>query len=297
MTRSRPHRPSAGRSSIVRAVVVAALAALTALGTASPAAAQVGGPIGPDDPSTTRPSDDPDRPDDSADPDDDGDDGDDGGGAATTAPDDGSDAPADDGSDEPDAADDEDAEVEGESAAARNQDDDDSGVSTVGLIALVGAGFLLGAALVGGPLWIALSRRRGQASPAAQPPAQPLAPPPTVNPAPVGGTVIVPSARELAALRAQRDGLVEALIGLRDRLPSQALADEAAAALSAAGVEEVRPAGLPFDPSQHRAVGQVEGDGSGGAARVAEVERPGYRDGDKTLRLPDVLVTGQEEGT
>lgn len=294
MTRSRSQRPSVGHPWTVRTVVVAALMALTALGAAGPAAAGVGGPIGPGGGSTTQPSDDPDRPDGADDGDDDG--GDDGGGASTTAPDEGSDEPADDESQEPDADDeDEDGtEVDGESAASRDGDDG-SGVSPIGLIALLGAGFLLGAALVGGPLWIALSRRRNQAPPVAPPSAQ--APPPVLNPAPVGGTVIVPSARELDALRAQRDGLVEALIGLRDRLPSQALADEAAAALAAAGVEEVRPAGLPFDPSQHRAVGQVEGDGTGGAARVAEVERPGYRDGERTLRLPDVLVTAPEEGT
>ena len=79
-------------------------------------------------------------------------------------------------------------------------------------------------------------------------------------------------------------------MALRDKLPSSALAEEAGRVLTDAGVVELRPEGLPFDPSAHRAVDQVA---VGDAARhnvVLSVERPGYADGTHVIRQPEVVV-------
>jgi molecular chaperone GrpE len=60
--------------------------------------------------------------------------------------------------------------------------------------------------------------------------------------------------------------------------------------LRAAGLERVDATGEPFDPNQHEAVQQVEGDGSHEEPVVAQVLRPGYRLGERVLRAAMVVV-------
>jgi molecular chaperone GrpE len=68
-----------------------------------------------------------------------------------------------------------------------------------------------------------------------------------------------------------------------------AVVEKAQRALAGLGVERVDAVGVPFDPTVHDAVQQVEGDGSG-AATVQQVLRPGYRLPDRVLRAAMVVV-------
>lgn len=163
--------------------------------------------------------------------------------------------------------------------------DEDDGTSIAALAAVGVVAFLLGLLIAAIPLGAALARRKS----AAPAPVAPPAPAPT--PAPAGGPAIGPApSRDADQVRQQRVVLVEALIALRDKLPSAALGDEVAQALAAAGIHEVRPEGAPFDPAHHRAVHQVATDDPARHNTVAAVERPGYTDGVSTIRQPEVVV-------
>lgn len=181
------------------------------------------------------------------------------------------------------------------SAEADDVEDDDEGTSVVALVAVGLVGFVLGLLLAAVPLGAALARRKA-ARPA---PAPALAPVPTgPAPAPAAGPVVGPApTREEAQARSQRAALAEALMGLRDQLPSAALGDEAARALAAVGITEVRPDGQPFDPSRHHAVDQVETDDPARHNTVASTERPGYADGDRLVRQPEVVVARHGSGS
>ena len=173
-------------------------------------------------------------------------------------------------------------------------DEDDSGTSA-GLVFGVGVlAFLLGLLVAGVPLALLLAARRKPAGPGQAPPG-----PPPVAPAPVAaGPAIGPApSREEAAIRSQRAGLVEALISLRDQLPSEALADEAQRALAAAGITEIRPDGEVFDPARHRATDQVTAADVQAHNRVTATERVGYADGERVIRLPEVVVARHGEAT
>jgi molecular chaperone GrpE len=67
--------------------------------------------------------------------------------------------------------------------------------------------------------------------------------------------------------------------------------EKAQRALAAFGVERVDAAGVPFDPTVHDAVQQVEVEGAEGQT-VHEVLRPGYRLPDRVLR-PAMVVVAQ----
>ncbi len=67
------------------------------------------------------------------------------------------------------------------------------------------------------------------------------------------------------------------------------VADKARRALEALGVERVADTGVPFDPTVHDAVQQVDGDGVE-QPTVHEVLRPGYRSGDRVVRAAMVVV-------
>ncbi len=171
--------------------------------------------------------------------------------------------------------------------------DDDDGDGT-SIAALAGVGFLglvLGAILAAVPLGAALARRKRPApvtspyAPGSPGAAAPLPPPPP------GGPLVGPApSREEAQARSQRAELAEALMGLRDQLPSAALSDEVVRALAAVGITEIRPDGQPFDPARHRAVHQVEVADPARHNTVVSTERPGYADGDRVVRLPEVVV-------
>jgi molecular chaperone GrpE len=67
------------------------------------------------------------------------------------------------------------------------------------------------------------------------------------------------------------------------------VADKAQRALEALGVERVADVGVPFDPTVHDAVQQVDGDGVE-QPTVHEVLRPGYRSGERVVRAAMVVV-------
>jgi molecular chaperone GrpE len=71
----------------------------------------------------------------------------------------------------------------------------------------------------------------------------------------------------------------------------QVVADKARRVLSGLGVERVDAAGVPFDPTVHDAVQQIEGE-SVSEPIVHQVLRPGYRLTDRVLR-PAMVVVAQ----
>ena len=164
--------------------------------------------------------------------------------------------------------------------------DEDDGTSIAALGAVGVVAFILGLLVAAIPLGAALSRRKAAAGPAVGAPT----PVPTPAPAAAGPAIGPAPSRDADQVRQQRVVLVEALIALRDKLPSAALGDEAAQALAAAGIHEVRPEGMAFDPAHHRAVHQVATDDPARHNTVAAVERPGYSDGTSTIRQPEVVV-------
>jgi molecular chaperone GrpE len=164
--------------------------------------------------------------------------------------------------------------------------DEDDGTSIAALGAVGVVAFSLGLLVAAIPLGAALSRRKAAAGPAVGAPT----PAPTPAPAATGPAIGPAPSRDADQVRQQRVVLVEALIALRDKLPSAALGDEAAHALAAAGIHEVRPEGVAFDPAHHRAVHQVATDDPARHNTVAAVERPGYSDGTSTIRQPEVVV-------
>jgi molecular chaperone GrpE len=71
----------------------------------------------------------------------------------------------------------------------------------------------------------------------------------------------------------------------------QVVAEKARRVLSGLGVERVDEAGVPFDPTVHDAVQQIEGE-DGSEPVVHQVLRPGYRLPDRVLR-PAMVVVAQ----
>lgn len=69
------------------------------------------------------------------------------------------------------------------------------------------------------------------------------------------------------------------------------VAEKAARVLEGLGIERVDATGVPFDPTVHDAVQQVDGEGSDGPT-VHALLRPGYRLPDRVLR-PAMVVVAQ----
>lgn len=88
----------------------------------------------------------------------------------------------------------------------------------------------------------------------------------------------------------QRRQLIEALIYVRDRATSQAIADRVGDALRGVGVTELRPYDTTFDPAQHEAGGALTTDDPGKVGMIAGVEAVGYADGGVSIRPPIVTV-------
>jgi len=188
-----------------------------------------------------------------------------------------------------------DAERGGATGNGKQPGGDDGGTSGAALLGAAVGGVVLGLLLAGIPLGLALASRKrsaptagprpsdtSQLSPSATgPPARPDGAGPVIGPAP---------SRAETQVKSERAGLIDAVIALRDQLPSAALGEEAARALTAAGVTELSPDGVAFDPAQHRAVDQVATDDPARHNTVATVERPGYADGSRLIRLPEVVV-------
>lgn len=266
-----PHAPTGGpRTALGRRVgrsAAAAFVVVVGLGlmTAAPAHAGLGDPLDPGGPTTTAA----DEPATTATPEE----------TPTTA----ADAPT------TTVADGEAPSTEGAGTAADGDTpagvDEDDGTSVAALAAVGIGAFVLGLLVAGAPLVLALSKRK------AAPAGSPQAPPSPAPAGPVAGPAIgAPPSRDADQVRGQRVALVEALIALRDKLPSEALAGEAASALAAAGISELAPVGRPFDPAQHKAVHQVSVDDPARHGTIAAVERPGYTDGHAIIRQPEVVV-------
>ncbi|MBM9468652.1 nucleotide exchange factor GrpE [Nakamurella leprariae] len=84
--------------------------------------------------------------------------------------------------------------------------------------------------------------------------------------------------------------LIESVIGVRDLVPSQALAERLGAGLAAVGVQTDHPLGRPFDPARHQAVETVVTDDPRLADTIAAVERVGYSQDGRELRPAEVVV-------
>jgi hypothetical protein len=89
---------------------------------------------------------------------------------------------------------------------------------------------------------------------------------------------------------ADRTTLVQALIYLRDRVTSTALASRLDQALRQVGVSTVEPTGERFDPSHHEAGGTLPTTDKALVGTIATVEAPGYADRGVLLRPPVVTV-------
>ncbi|OGE85583.1 MAG: nucleotide exchange factor GrpE [Candidatus Doudnabacteria bacterium RIFCSPHIGHO2_02_FULL_46_11] len=87
--------------------------------------------------------------------------------------------------------------------------------------------------------------------------------------------------RLLEHVPAEAQGLEDwkrGLVGVRKRLHDT---------LDSLGVKHIKTVGEKFDPELHEAVGQVEGDEDG---LIAEEISPGYKRGDRLLKVPQVKV-------
>ncbi len=107
-------------------------------------------------------------------------------------------------------------------------------------------------------------------------------------------------AQQVARLLAEdppRDTLVEACVRIRDQLGGRdpAIAARIADALARDGVHEVHADGEWFDPARHEAVGTAPAPSPDRHDRVAETVRPGFRDGDRIVRPPQVVVYREED--
>lgn len=140
-----------------------------------------------------------------------------------------------------------------------------------------------GTAFVGGALLLLLllaSRGRRTNIPVSAPPASTR--PVSAPPAPT---------RANSRADADRTTLVQAIIYVRDRVTSKALADRLGAALRDAGVDILEPTGVRFDPAHHEAGGSAPSDDPAKIGSIAAVEVPGYADrGGRILRPPVVTV-------
>jgi len=149
---------------------------------------------------------------------------------------------------------------------------DSSFAAVPALIAFLGTAFL-GALLM---LLLLLASRR----PAGAAAVAPVSPGPVVpGPAPAP-----------ARAETERKSLIQAVIYVRDRVTSKALADRLGTALHDVGVEIIDPVGARFDPAHHEAGGSQPSDDPARVGSIAAVEVPGYADRGRLLRAPVVTV-------
>jgi molecular chaperone GrpE len=146
------------------------------------------------------------------------------------------------------------------------------------LAALVAAGSALGALVA---LLLARRRQPGASSRAVSEPQRPE-PPPTpraaARPAPLDDAQM------------DRQSLIRSCVYLYDIVREPTLRDRLRVALADAGVTELDSVGGRFDPGKHKATGRVPTGDPSLDGQVAEVERPGFLDRGRVLRLPEVTV-------
>jgi hypothetical protein len=157
-------------------------------------------------------------------------------------------------------------------AAGKTCTSDSSFAVVPALIAFLGTVFL-GAVLM---LLLLMASRRPGATPAVAP----VSP----GPAPAAG------AGGGARAETERKSLIQAVIYVRDRVTSKALADRLGTALHDVGVEIIDPVGARFDPAHHEAGGSQPSDDPARVGSIAAVEVPGYADRGRLLRAPVVTV-------
>lgn len=110
--------------------------------------------------------------------------------------------------------------------------------------------------------------------------------------APAGGAGFVDTGVQLAG---QRRSLIDALIFVRDRATSPAIADRVRDELLKVGVYEIAPVGAVFDPSKYEAGSSVATPDPAQHGVISAVEVVGYRDGNTVLR-PAVVTVLQHNG-
>lgn len=164
---------------------------------------------------------------------------------------------------------------------------------------VAGAGFA-GALLAGLLVWYVLPKDGSPTSVISSPPSTPTAPNQAVS-AGTGTFPVLPdpihepptqmlTPRDDSETSAQRRALIDALIYVRDRATSPAIADRVRADLAAAGVTEIAPQGSAFDPAHHEAGGFVGTNDANLVGRIAAVETVGYTDNATVIRPPVVTV-------
>lgn len=103
---------------------------------------------------------------------------------------------------------------------------------------------------------------------------------------------VVPSngGGDVEAQAQARQVLVKRVIEVRDIAKGEDVREGLRAALAEVGVREIDAAHERFDPARHMAVDRLPPTAPDQDGMVAEVERPGYRDGDLVVRRPEVVV-------
>ena len=87
-----------------------------------------------------------------------------------------------------------------------------------------------------------------------------------------------------------RETLARACIDLRERLERTPLDAELRSLLAEVGITEYVADGERFDPDVHHAAGATPTDDPGLHDRIASTDRLGYRDRDRVLLAPEVIV-------
>lgn len=108
--------------------------------------------------------------------------------------------------------------------------------------------------------------------------------------APVSPAPRAPAVAAGGRAESERTSLIQAVIYVRDRVTSKALADRLGTALHDVGVEVIDPVGARFDPAHHEAGGSQPSDDPALVGSIAAVEVPGYADRGRLLRAPVVTV-------
>jgi hypothetical protein len=91
-------------------------------------------------------------------------------------------------------------------------------------------------------------------------------------------------------LRRHRGRLVEVCVEVADMVKAEEVKGRLRAALDTVGVEAVEPDGQVFDPEVHEAMFTEPTRDPTLVDRIHSTVYPGYRDGDRTLRDPKVVV-------
>lgn len=95
---------------------------------------------------------------------------------------------------------------------------------------------------------------------------------------------------ELKKKARDRQVLVERVIEVSDIAQGDTVRERLRMALAEVGVEQIDAADERFDPNRHMAVNRLPPAAPELDGMVAEVERPGYKDGDEVVRRPEVVV-------